>query len=187
MRLTRVAVWAAALILVGGMGVRVAHADGITNDPNIILHTVQGPGGGDPPSTTDGSSESDPLIITDATQTISFTYEGIDTPDYFVELVPSEGESNASFESKSFNCFDPAATPLTPVPPCGEVSPTQLPAVEFEFFGPFLNTDGSIQDDIVAGDTITFDVPEPNAMVLLVGGLCSALWMGLRRRQPSLS
>jgi hypothetical protein len=177
----RVAMWAMAMLLVSGTTV-IAHADGIPNDPNIVLHTVQGPGGGDPPPSDAGESQANPLVVPDGSGLTAWTYDGPDVPTFYVEIVPAPGESDSVFESERFMCTAGAATDCFGASPEGP-----LPAVEYGFDGPFLNTDGVSQDDIVSGDTVYISAPEPSSFLLLLCGLAPVAFFGLRRKGLTLS
>lgn len=181
MRVTKVGMWAMAMVLAGGLSAAAAHADGV-NDPNITLNKIQS--GGDPPPSDTGSTQDDPFIVVDGSGVVDFTYTGPDTPSFYIEIVPGS-ESASTFNSERFQC-----TP-GPAADCFSVSPEgPLPAVEFVFDGPFTvqGPNGPETDaDIVNGDTLEFNVPEPSSVLLVLGGLGSLLAFGRRRKEVSFS
>lgn len=183
MRVGQVGMWAMAMVLAGGFSAAVAHADGVGNDPNITLNKIQS--GGDPAGPNTGSTQDNPLIVVDGSGIVDFTYTGTATPSFFIEIIPGPNESASYFNNERFNCTKgPAAS-------CSGVSPEgPLPAVEFVFDGPFSvnGPNGPETDtDIVNGDTLEFNVPEPNTVLLVLGGLGSLLAFGRRRKEVNFS
>lgn len=176
-----------------------AWGDGAT-DPTIKM----GAGGGSG-ATMDGATAADPIFVTDASGTSDWY---LDNPtiaadgEVFVEVIPYEGESLATFLAETWTCeAEPPTTTscgflpglqgllssadaqgFTYVAGCSSLSPTgapvtvACPAVEVEFMGPF-----------TVGEDVSIDVPEPRTILLLFFGLSVAFVLGFKKRQTLLA
>jgi PEP-CTERM motif len=149
-------------IIASAFAATVARADGV--DPTVTI----GRGGGSI-DTTQGSSQSDPIIVMDGSGITDFQYVGeMALSALYVEVIPSSGEGgSALFLSEFFDCAPGIADK------CYTVSPTQLPAVEFAFVGP--------QGFITPGTHFYVAVPEPSTLVLLLIGIACAIGFALKR------
>jgi hypothetical protein len=150
-----------------------AWADGIPGDPTIKIKK-----GGGSPTTTSGSSQSDPIILMDGFGLQDFLYEGIVTNFLFIEVIPgANDEGGAFFKTELFTC-DPSGGLATS---CFAVSPTQIPGVEFAFFSQAGFAPGlDVQISEVA-------IPEPTTMLMLMLGLAFAGLMLLGKKRSRLA
>jgi hypothetical protein len=179
MSMCRLSTWLILMGLAVGVSSTVARADDVPNDPTVTIHRCNAPCDLGSFSST---SQSDPLVVTDADTTSNFVYTGTNPIGImYVEIVPQEGESDAFFESEDFSCVPGLAASCFSSSPAGP-----LPAVEFKFEGPVV--DGVIQSFLNPGDIVGVVVaPEPGTMLLLLSGLVSLFAFGLRRRSVSVA
>jgi hypothetical protein len=160
-----------------------AWGDGVP-DPTVRVQQ----GNGSTP-TDAGASAADPIFVTDQSITNwlldSSAYENntatndTNSNELFVEVIPAEGESAATFLSEVFNCAtDPPTTTSCGFVAAQGISGESLvyPAVEVEFSGPFYY-----------GEDITISVPEPRTALLLFVGLVLLVAFGLKKRQAILA
>jgi hypothetical protein len=171
-----------------------AWADGTGTDPTILM----GAGGGSE-QTLAGDTAADPIFITDTPGTYDFY---LDNPtiaadgEAFIEVVPTEGESIATFLAETWNCeYEPPTTTscsfvsalqglysnasaqgygyvsqCTSYSATGALVTVACPAIEVEFTGPF-----TVGEDVSI--TIT---PEPSSVLLLCFGLCIAFILAFK-------
>ena len=134
----------------------IASADPV--DPKITINK-----GGGSPTTTSGSTRTDPIIVYDGSGTTDWLYEGPSTTTLFVLILPAlTPDGPAIFADEIWVC-DPGLA-LS----CGSVLSSNPNGIEFAFV--------AAQGVFVPGLDLQVTVPEPNTLILMLVG---ALGLGL--------
>ncbi len=145
----------------------MASADPI--DPKITINK-----GGGSPTTTSGSTRTDPLTVYDGTGVNDFLYEGPATNWFYVLILPSlDPHQAANFPDEVWTC-DPGIA-LT----CGTVLSSNPNGIEFAF--------NAAQGVFVPGLDIVVLTPEPNVLILLLFGGLGVVFLAGRKKLVSLN
>jgi hypothetical protein len=182
MRTCRLSMWLLLMGLVAGMSAAVAKADGAPDDPDVTIHKCAVGTVCDLGSFT-GTSDQDPIIVTDADTTTNFEYVGTNPVGIvYVQIVPASESDDSYFENdETFGCEPGLAKTCNPVSPAGP-----LPAVEFVFVGDVV--DGVVQPFLNPGDILSVDVtPEPGTVLLLLAGLISVFAVSFKRTSAGVA
>jgi hypothetical protein len=146
-----------------------AWADGIPGDPIITIKK-----GGGSPTTTAGATQNNPIVVADGSGISDFLYEGPPTTLLFVEVIPAASDITGGILLSEFFTCDPGIALA-----CASVSPVQIPAVEFAFFGP--------QGLFVPGLDLQISVPEPSTLLLLGVGIAGLLLLAAKHSKLALA